>query len=119
MLKELKAFLLRGNILELGVAVIIGGAFGAIVTSFVKDIISPLIALLFGQPDFSAVMLGTLKIGSFINAVINFAIVGTVLFFVMKAAEKVMPKKAVEEAAPAGPTQEELLAEIRDLLKSK
>lgn len=119
MLKELKAFLLRGNILELAVAVIIGGAFSTIVTSFVKDIISPIIALLFGKPDFSNVTLGTIQIGSFFNAVINFVIIGTVLFFVMKAAEKALPKKEEEPAAPAGPSQEELLAEIRDLLKSK
>lgn len=125
MLKELKAFLLRGNIVELAVAVIVGGAFSTIVKSFVDDIISPIIALLFGQPDFSDVMLGTIKIGNFFNAVVNFVIVGTVLFFVMKAIEKAMAvtKKAeadaAEAAAPAGPTQEELLAEIRDLLKSK
>lgn len=125
MLKELKAFLLRGNIVELAVAVIVGGAFSTIVKSFVDDIISPIIALLFGQPDFSDVMLGTIKIGNFFNAVVNFVIVGTVLFFVMKAIEKAMAvtKKAeadaAEAAAPAGPSQEELLAEIRDLLKSK
>lgn len=124
MLKELKAFLLRGNILELGVAVIIGGAFGTIVKSLVDDIISPIIAWVFGKPDFSDVVLGTIKIGSFLTAVVNFAIIGTVLFFVMKAAEKAMAmtKKAEEvavEEAPAGPSQEELLAEIRDLLKSK
>lgn len=124
MLKELKAFLLRGNILELGVAVIIGAAFGAIVKSFVDDIISPIIAFVFAKPDFSDVMLGTIKIGSFLTAVVNFVIVGSVLFFVMKAAEKAMAvtKKAeadTAEALPAAPTQEELLAEIRDLLKSK
>lgn len=117
MLKELKAFLLRGNILDLSVAVIIGGAFGLIVKSFVEDIISPIIALLFGKPDFSDVVLGSIKIGNFFTAVVNFVIVGSVLFFVMKAAEKAIPKKVEEPKAPAGPTQEELLAEIRDLLK--
>lgn len=120
MLKELKAFLLRGNILELAVAVIVGGAFSAIVNSFVKDIISPIIAIFFGKPDFSNVTLGTIQIGSFLTAVVNFAIIGTVLFFVMKAAETMMKKpEVIEEVAPVGPSQEELLAEIRDLLKSK
>lgn len=120
MLKELKAFLLRGNIVELAVAVIVGAAFSDIVKSFVSDIISPIIGLLFGKPNFSSVTLGPILVGNFLNAVVNFAIVGTVLFFVMKAVEKALPKKAKEEpAVPAGPTQEELLAEIRDLLKSK
>lgn len=114
MLKELKAFLFRGNILDLAVAVIIGGAFGKIVASFVADIITPIIGMIIGQPDFSAIMLGSIKVGNFINTVVDFVIVGSVLFFVLKAAEKAMPKK---EVAPAGPTQEELLAEIRDLLK--
>ncbi|MDO4432406.1 MAG: large conductance mechanosensitive channel protein MscL [Aerococcaceae bacterium] len=116
MLKDLKAFLLRGNILDLAVAVVIGGAFGAIVASFVADIVTPIIGMIFGQPDFSAIKLGSIMIGNFINAVINFLIIGTTLFFVVKAAEKAMPKKVEEPAAPAGPTQEELLAEIRDLL---
>lgn len=114
MLKELKAFLLKGNIVDLAVAVIIGAAFGKIVASLVSDIITPAIGAIFGQPDFSAITLGALRIGSFLNTVVDFAIIGTVLFFVLKAVEKAMPKK---EAAPAGPTQEELLAEIRDLLK--
>lgn len=118
MLKELKAFLLRGNIVELAVAVIVGGAFTDIVKSFAGDIISPIIGLVFGEPNFSNVMLGSIKVGNFLNAVVNFLIVGTVLFFVMKVVEKVLPKKEKSDA-PKGPTQEELLAEIRDLLKSK
>lgn len=118
MLKELKAFLLRGNIVELAVAVIVGGAFNDIVKSFVSDIISPIIGIIFGKQDFSNVILGTIKVGNFLNAVVNFLIVGTLLFFVMKAVEKVLPKKA-EVTVPKGPTQEELLIEIRDLLKSK
>ena len=120
MLKDLKAFLFRGNVLDLAVAVIIGGAFGAIITSFVADIITPLIL----NPALKAANVENItqlawngvKYGSFLSAIINFLIVGTSLFFVVKAAEKAMPKK---EEAPAGPTQEELLAEIRDLLKNK
>ncbi|MDN3002008.1 large conductance mechanosensitive channel protein MscL [Streptococcus suis] len=120
MLKDLKAFLFRGNIVDLAVAVVIGGAFGAIIKSFVNDIITPLIL----NPALKAANVQNIadpawngvKYGSFLSAVINFLIIGTSMFFVVKAAEKAMPKK-VEEKAPAGPTQEELLAEIRDLLK--
>ncbi|NQQ33249.1 large conductance mechanosensitive channel protein MscL [Streptococcus suis] len=122
MLKDLKAFLFRGNIVDLAVAVVIGGAFGAIITSFVDDIITPLIL----NPALKAANVQNIadlawngvKYGSFLSAVINFLIIGTSMFFVVKAAEKAMPKK-VEEPAPAGPTQEELLTEIRDLLKNK
>lgn len=120
MIKELKAFLFKGDVLNLAVAVIIAGAFGAIVTSFVGDIITPLLlnpALKAANVDkIASLTWNGVAYGSFLSAVINFLVVGTVLFFVVKAAEKAMPKK-VEEAAPAGPTQEELLAEIRDLLK--
>lgn len=120
MLKELKAFLLRGNIVDLAVAVIIGGAFAAIIQSFVNDIITPLIlnpALKAANVEnISKLAWNGVTYGNFLSAVINFLIIGTSLFFVVKAVEKAMPKK-VEEASPAGPTQEELLAEIRDLLK--
>lgn len=126
MLKDLKDFLFRGNILDLAVAVIIGGAFGAIITSFVGDIITPLIL----NPALKAANVENIaqlawngvKYGSFLSAVINFLIVGTSLFFVVKAAEKAtaLSKKAEDDAAAvAGPSQEELLAEIRDLLKNK
>lgn len=122
MLKDLKAFLFRGNIVDLAVAVIIGGAFGAIITSLVGDIITPLIL----NPALKAANVENIaqlawngvKYGSFLSAIINFLIVGTSLFFVVKAAEKAMPKKE-EEVVEEGPTQEELLAEIRDLLKNK
>ncbi|MBS4749990.1 large conductance mechanosensitive channel protein MscL [Granulicatella sp. zg-ZJ] len=123
-LKELKSFLLRGNIVDLAVAVIIGGAFGAIVKSLVEDIFTPIIAMIFGQPSFESIMLGTIRVGNFINAVINFVLIGTVLFFTLKAIETAssLRKKAeaeVTEETPAAPTSEELLTEIRDLLKSK
>ena len=126
MLKELKAFLLRGNVVDLAVAVIIGAAFGAIVTSFVNDIITPLIL----NPALEAAHVTNIAeltwngvaYGSFLSAVINFLVIGTVLFFVVKAAEKAQNLGKKEEAAEeevAGPTQEELLAEIRDLLANK
>ena len=126
MLKELKAFLLRGNVVDLAVAVIIGAAFGAIVTSFVNDIIAPLIlnpALkAAGVEKIAELTWNGVAYGSFLSAVINFLVIGTVLFFVVKAAEKAQnlgkKEEAAEEEAPA-PTQEELLAEIRDLLANK
>ncbi len=120
MLKDLKAFLLRGNIVDFAVAVIIGGAFGAIITSLVEDIITSLIlnpALKAANVENVAQLAWNgVKYGSFLSAVINFLIIGTSLFFVVKAVEKAMPKKDEEVA---GPTQEELLTEIRDLLKNK
>ena len=127
MIKELKEFLFKANVLDLAVAVVMGTAFNAIVTSFVNDVITPL----FLTPSLKAA--GVAKIadlswngvayGSFLSAVINFLIVGTTLFFIVKAAnaaasltKKEETEKAAEDAAP---TQEELLAEIRDLLKEK
>ena len=126
MLKDLKDFLLRGNIVDLAVAVVIGAAFGAIVTSFVNDIITPLIL----NPALKAARVQNIAqlswngvaYGSFLSAVINFLVVGTVLFFVVKAAEKAQNLGKKEEAAEeeaAAPTQEELLTEIRDLLANK
>ena len=126
MLKDLKAFLLRGNIVDLAVAVVIGAAFGAIVTSLVNDIITPLILKpamkAAGVEKIAELTWNGVAYGSFLSAVINFLVVGTVLFFVVKAAEKAQnlgkKEEAVEEEAPA-PTQEELLTEIRDLLANK
>lgn len=88
MIQELKAFLLRGDVLALAVAVIIAGAFSKIIDSLVNDIISPILGMITGNPDFSSVMIGSIKIGNFINAIVNFAMVGTVLFFLVKAAGK-------------------------------
>ena len=125
MLKDLKAFLLRGNIVDLAVAVVIGAAFGAIVTSLVNDIITPLILnpamKAAGVEKIAQLSWNGVAYGSFLSAVINFLVVGTVLFFVVKAAEKAQNLGKKEEAAEeeAAPTQEELLAEIRDLLANK
>ncbi|MDO4667397.1 MAG: large conductance mechanosensitive channel protein MscL [Streptococcus sp.] len=123
MLKDLKEFLLRGNVVDLAVAVIIGAAFGAIVTSLVNDIITPAIGLLGGTPDFSDIKIaGAIKIGNFINAVVNFLIVGSVLFFVVKAAEKAQNLTKKEEETveePAAPTELEVLQEIKALLEKQ
>lgn len=127
MLKEFKAFLMRGNVVDLAVAVIIGGAFGAIVKSLVDDLISPLISM-FGGAEGLAALSFTLngaefKYGNFLAAIINFVIVGFVLFLIVKAmnAATALTKKQEEEApaAPLASTQEELLTEIRDLLAKK
>jgi large conductance mechanosensitive channel len=86
MIKELKAFLLRGDVVTLAVAVIIGAAFNKIVTSLVDDIIQPILAMIVGTPDFSAFKPGGIGVGNLITAIVNFIIVGTVLYFVIKAA---------------------------------
>lgn len=125
MIKELKEFLFKGNVLDLAVAVVMGAAFNAIITSLVSDVITPLVlnpvVEAAGVENLAALSWNGIAYGSFLAAVINFLIVGTTLFFVVKAAEKAMAasKKAEDDAAAAedaAPTQEELLAEIRDLL---
>lgn len=108
-IKEFKTFISRGNVLDMAVGVIVGGAFTAIVTSLVNDIIMPLISLLTGGFDFTALCItlgsgegaATLKYGAFISAVINFLIVAFVIFSVIKAINKMRPKK---EEAPKAPT---------------
>jgi large conductance mechanosensitive channel len=119
MWKEFKAFILRGNVLDLAVAVIIGGAFGAIVNSFVNDIIMPPIGLLLGKVDFSNLFISldgqtyeslaaakeagaaSINYGLFINTIINFLIVALAIFVIIRAANRLMPKKAEVPAEPA------------------
>jgi len=132
MLKEFKAFAMKGNVVDLAVAVIIGGAFGKVVTSVVNDIIMPPIGLLLGGVDFSelkVIMKGataeveavTLNYGAFINTVIDFLIVAFAIFMVIKAINATKKKQpASPPPAPPVPTKEEtLLTEIRDLLAKK
>lgn len=124
MIKELKEFLFKGNVLDLAVAVVIGAAFKAIIDSLVADVITPLILnpvlKAAGVENIAQLAWNGVKYGSFLAAVINFLIVGTTLFFVVKAANKAMSyKKTTEEEVVAGPTQEELLVQIRDLLANK
>ena len=123
-MKDLRAFLLRGNVLDLAVAVILGAAFGAIITSLVNDIIMPLIGVLLGGIDFTslAVQVGDASItyGLFIQAIINFIVIGVTVFFVVKYASRLFDEKeAVAEASPVPSAEETLLAEIRDLLKER
>lgn len=123
MINEFKAFIMRGNVLDLAVAVVIGAAFTAIVTSLVDNLINPLVGLLMGGVDLSGVGFSIgeafFGIGNMINAVINFVIVAFVVFMLVKAVNRMMPKKVEAPAAPKGPTAEELLAEIRDALKAR
>ena len=125
MLKDLKAFLLRGNVVDLAVGVIIATAFGAIVTSFVNDIITPLLlnpALKAAKVDrIAELSWNGVAYGSFLSAIINFIVIGTVLFFVVKGIEKAqsLSKKEEAEEAPAGPTELEVLQEIKALLEKK
>jgi large conductance mechanosensitive channel len=88
MISELKAFLFRGDVLALAVAVIIAGAFQGIIDSLVADVIMPIIGMVAGTPDFSSIMVGSIKIGNFLNAIINFLIIGIVLFLLIKSAGK-------------------------------
>mgnify|MGYP003462398417 CR=1 FL=1 len=83
-LSEFKAFAMQGNVIDLAVGIVIGVAFNAIVTSLVGDVVMPLIAMIFGQPDFSAIVIGSVKIGNFINSVVNFLIVAISIFLVLK-----------------------------------
>ncbi len=115
MFKEFKNFAVKGNVLDLAVAVIVGGAFSAIVKSMVDDIIMPIVGAVFGNPDFTTITLGPVMIGNFIQSIVNFLIIAFSLFIVIRQINKM--KKPVEKAAPKISNEEKLLIEIRDLLK--
>ena len=141
MFKEFRDFALRGNVVDLAIGVIIGAAFGTIVSSLVDDVFMPLIGLLLGGLDFSNLFVvlnnpnnvpvtslaaakdagvATLNIGLFINAVVKFTIVAFVLFLVIKGINSLKKKESAAPAAPPAPTKEEvLLTEIRDALRGK
>ena len=124
-LNDFKAFILKGNVVDLAVGVVIGAAFKSVVDSVVADLITPLIGALGGKPDFSTVYLGPLGIGKFLNATIAFLILAAVVFFLvvkpMNALMAMAKKKAEEKPAVPGPLPEDvkLLMEIRDLLKGR
>ncbi|MFV0382861.1 large conductance mechanosensitive channel protein MscL [Paracoccus sp. (in: a-proteobacteria)] len=143
MLKEFREFIARGNVMDMAVGIIIGAAFTAIVNSLVGDLINPIIGAITGGIDFSSqyfVMKGNVPdgaslkaardagaaifaYGSFLTAVINFLIIAWVVFLLVKGVNRVkdaaMRDEAPAEEAPAGPSQEELLAQIRDLLADR
>ncbi|PIE48844.1 MAG: large conductance mechanosensitive channel protein MscL [Flavobacteriales bacterium] len=134
MLKEFKNFIMTGNVVEFAVAVIMAGAIGLVVNGFVNDIVMPFVGQFTGGIDFANLKYvlspeeiaadGTvakpenaIRYGAWINTIVNLIIVGFVMFIIIKGYNKM--RKPKEEPAPAGPTQEELLTEIRDLLKNK
>ena len=125
---EFKAFIMRGNVVDMAVGVIIGGAFGKIVTSLVNDIFMPIIGMIIGNVDFTSleIKLGepvegaeqaAIKYGMFIQEIVNFLIISLCIFMVIKLINKVQKKKEEEPAPAPEPTKEEvLLTEIRDAL---
>jgi large conductance mechanosensitive channel len=143
MLKEFKEFALKGNMLDMAVGIVIGAAFGTVIKSLVDDLLMPLIASIFGTPDFSNLFIllkepmdtagvnmdsiaavreaGGIALGwgLFINALIAFILVALALYVVVRNMNKLNKKEEEAAPAPAGPTQEELLTEIRDALKSR
>jgi large conductance mechanosensitive channel len=134
MFKEFKKFIMTGNVIDLAVAVLLAGATGLVVKGFVSDIMMPIVGQFTGGIDFSQLKFvlspalvdtegaitsveNAIMYGNWINAIINLIIVGFVLFIVVKASNKFKKPMGVAPDLPAGPTQEDLLAEIRDLLK--
>ena len=128
-ISEFKEFAMKGNVLDMAVGVIIGGAFGKIVSSLVDDVLMPVVGMLTGNVDFTNLSFqigegegaAILKYGNFIQNTVDFLIGAFCIFIMLKGINKLNRKKEEPAAppAPAGPTQEELLAEIRDLLKKK
>ncbi|MCB9080516.1 MAG: large conductance mechanosensitive channel protein MscL [Lewinellaceae bacterium] len=144
MLKEFKDFALKGNMLDMAIGIVIGAAFGTIISSLVADILMPILSTLTGSPDFSNLFIVlkepattdgvnmtslaavreaggvALAYGTFMNALISFLIIALALFFVVKGMNSLKKKEAAAAPAPPpGPSAEELLAEIRDLLKKQ
>jgi len=136
MLEEFKEFAMRGNVLDMAIGIVLGGAFGQIVTSMVKDVVMPPIGLVLGKADFSSLFLNisgteyatlkaaqeagaaTINYGIFLNTIINFLIVAFVIFLLVKQVNRF--KREAPAPPPPGPSREEqLLAEIRDLLKTR
>ncbi|MBE2896997.1 large-conductance mechanosensitive channel protein MscL [Pasteurellaceae bacterium HPA106] len=131
MMKEFREFAMRGNVVDMAVGVVIGGAFGKIVSSFVGDIIMPVLGMFTGGVDFKNLHIVlkeavgetpavTLNYGTFIQTVFDFVIIAFAIFMVIKGINKMKKEQPKEEPAPAAPSAEEtLLTEIRDLLKTK
>lgn len=135
MFKDFKEFAMKGNVMDLAIGVVIGGAFGKIITSLVEDVIMPLVGLMLGKVDFTNLFItlsggtyatleeakkagaSTLNYGLFINNIVSFLIISLSIFLVVRALMSM--KKKAEEAPAAPPAQEVLLTEIRDILKAK
>ena len=137
-IKEFKEFAMKGNVMDMAVGVIIGGAFGKIVTSMVNDVLMPLISMVTGGISFTDLFINlsddvkyktlaeaqeagasVFAYGQFIQNIFDFIIIAFCIFMMIKAMNKLKKKEEPAPEAPKGPTQEELLAEIRDLLKTK
>ena len=136
-IKEFKEFAVKGNVMDMAVGVIIGGAFGKIVTSLVNDVLMPIIGKMTGGISFTDLCVNVgdgnyqtlaaaqeagaavLAYGQFIQNIIDFIIIAFCIFLMIKGMNKLKKEEEPAPEAPAGPTQEELLAEIRDLLKNK
>lgn len=137
---EFKEFIAKGNVMDMAVGVIIGGAFGTIVTSLTNDIIMPVVGSIFGNLDFKDAFMVlkpaadgtstfsslaaaqeagaiTLNYGAFVSALINFIILGFIIFMIVRSVNRLKRKEEEKAEEPAGPSQEDLLTEIRDLLK--
>lgn len=131
MLKEFKAFAMRGNVVDMAVGIIIGGAFGKIVSSFVADVIMPPLGMLLGKVNFADLAITlqeasgdvaavTLNYGKFVQTIVDFVIIAFAIFLVIKAMNSLKKKEEAAPAAPPAPTKDQvLLTEIRDLLKQK
>jgi large conductance mechanosensitive channel len=126
MLKEFREFIQRGSVIDLAVGVIIGGAFGAIVTSLVNDVLMPLVGIVLGGVDFTQLSIqvgeATILYGNFIQAIVNFIIIAFVIFLIVRSYNKLQEQEEQEETPPTPPEpspEEKLLAEIRDLLKER
>ena len=121
--KEFKEFAMKGNVMDMAVGVIIGGAFGKIVSSLVDDVLMPLIGMITGGVDFNGLVAkvgdATVKYGTFIQNIIDFLIIALCIFLMIKAMNKLKKEEEPAPEAPAGPTTEELLADIKDILKNK
>ena len=124
MLKEFRAFMLRGNIIELAVAVVIGAAFGALVTSLVANLLTPIVAAIIGKPDFSNLTFtingSVFHYGSFLNALIAFvSIAAAVFFFVVRPVDAIQRRMGIEKPEDGRSDEATLLEEIRDILKEQ
>jgi large conductance mechanosensitive channel len=130
-IQEFKAFAMRGNVMDMAIGIIIGGAFGKIVASLVSDVLMPPIGMIMGGVDFSSLAFTlkdatlttdavTIKYGLFINTIINFVIVAFAIFLLIKGLNSMKKKEVTAPSAPAAPSKEQmLLTEIRDILRSK
>ena len=124
MLKEFRAFMLRGNIIELAVAIVIGAAFGALVTSLVANLLTPIVAAIIGKPDFSNLTFtvngSVFRYGSFLNALIAFvSIAAAVFFFVVRPVDAIQRRLGIQKPEDGRSDEATLLEEIRDILKEQ